>query len=84
MGDENIVLDPAYEALQSGKEIHWQEVVDPASFQMYVSINFPEMMLLCMILLCMMLFRYYYNKETGVTQWERPVEMGAAPLATGE
>jgi hypothetical protein len=42
------------------------------------------MMLLCMMLLCIMIFRYYYNKETGVTQWERPVEMGAAPLATGE
>lgn len=42
MGDENIVLDPAYEALQSGKEIHWQEVVDPASFQMYVSIIFLD------------------------------------------
>jgi hypothetical protein len=41
-------------------------------------------MLLCMMLLCIMIFRYYYNKETGVTQWERPVEMGAAPLATGE
>ena len=26
---------------------------------------------------------YYYNKQTGATQWERPVEMGAAPLATG-
>lgn len=42
MGDENIVLDPAYEALQSGKEIHWQEVVDPASFQMYVYIIFRD------------------------------------------
>ena len=28
-------------------------------------------------------FRYYYNKETGATQWDRPVEMGEAPLATG-
>lgn len=26
---------------------------------------------------------YYYNRTTGVTQWERPAEMGAAPLATG-
>lgn len=26
---------------------------------------------------------YYFNKSTGVTQWERPAEMGAAPLATG-
>jgi hypothetical protein len=26
---------------------------------------------------------YYYNTATGVTQWERPAEMGAAPMATG-
>jgi len=26
---------------------------------------------------------FYYNKETGATQWERPLEMGSAPLATG-
>ena len=26
---------------------------------------------------------YYHNTETNVTQWERPVEMGAAPHATG-
>lgn len=26
---------------------------------------------------------YYYNKETGATQWERPAELGAAPMATG-
>ena len=26
---------------------------------------------------------YYYNSVTGATQWERPEEMGAAPLATG-
>ncbi|CAH0485305.1 unnamed protein product [Peronospora farinosa] len=26
---------------------------------------------------------YYYNMETNQTQWERPVEMGAAPHATG-
>jgi hypothetical protein len=26
---------------------------------------------------------YYYNKVTGVTQWERPEELGPAPLATG-
>lgn len=30
----NIVMDPAYEALQAGKTIAWQEVVDPSSFQM--------------------------------------------------
>lgn len=27
--------------------------------------------------------RYYYNEETKVTQWDRPNEMGAAPIATG-
>ena len=27
---------------------------------------------------------YYYNKVTGITQWERPVELGPAPHATGE
>ncbi len=26
---------------------------------------------------------YYYNKVTGVTQWERPAELGPAPHATG-
>lgn len=26
---------------------------------------------------------YYFNQATGVTQWERPVELGPAPLATG-
>ncbi|KAG2521916.1 hypothetical protein BBO99_00006261 [Phytophthora kernoviae] len=26
---------------------------------------------------------YYYNTQTNQTQWERPVEMGAAPHATG-
>jgi hypothetical protein len=53
-------MDPAFEALQAGQEIEWQEVIDPASYQVY-----------------------YYNKNTGATQWERPVELGAAPMATG-
>ncbi len=26
---------------------------------------------------------YYHNKQTGQTQWERPAEMGPAPMATG-
>lgn len=26
---------------------------------------------------------YYYNKQTGVTQWERPEELGPAPMSTG-
>ncbi len=26
---------------------------------------------------------YYYHTQTGVTQWDRPKEMGEAPLATG-
>mmetsp|Transcript_13095 Transcript_13095/g.14996 ORF Transcript_13095/g.14996 Transcript_13095/m.14996 type:complete len:377 (-) Transcript_13095:157-1287(-) len=26
---------------------------------------------------------YYYHLETGATQWDRPKEMGEAPLATG-
>jgi hypothetical protein len=26
---------------------------------------------------------YYYNSTTGATQWERPEELGAAPVATG-
>lgn len=26
---------------------------------------------------------YYYNKKTQQTQWERPVELGPAPTATG-
>jgi hypothetical protein len=26
---------------------------------------------------------YYYNRATGTTQWERPAELGPAPLATG-
>jgi hypothetical protein len=57
---ENYVMDPAAKAFQEGKEIEWQEVVDPNSYQIY-----------------------YYNKKTGVTQWDRPVEMGQAPTASG-
>ncbi len=57
----NYVVDPALQALQAGKEIEWQEVVDPATYQVY-----------------------YYNKVTGVTQWDRPAEMGPAPVATGD
>ena len=53
-------MDPAVQALQDGAQIPWQEVIDPASKQIY-----------------------YYNWQTGTTQWERPAEMGAAPLATG-
>eukprot|EP01031_Cornospumella_fuschlensis_P041013 gene41013-50030_t len=56
----NYVLDPALQALQEGREIEWQEVIDPTSYQVY-----------------------YYNKTTGATQWERPAELGMAPLATG-
>ena len=26
---------------------------------------------------------YYYNRVTGKTQWERPMELGVAPHATG-
>ncbi|KAJ1419789.1 hypothetical protein B484DRAFT_453306 [Ochromonadaceae sp. CCMP2298] len=59
-GVDNIVMDPAYEALKAGKDQEWQEVVDPSSYQIY-----------------------YHNKLTGHTQWERPMEMGAAPFATG-
>lgn len=32
----NFVVDPALAAVQQGMEIKWQEVVDPASYQMYV------------------------------------------------
>lgn len=60
MNVDNYVVDPALQALQSGQEIPWQEVIDPNSYQVY-----------------------YYNKVTGVTQWERPEELGAAPMATG-
>ena len=59
-GLENYVTDPALQAYQEGKEIEWQEVIDPSSYQVY-----------------------YYNKVTGLTQWERPAEMGPAPHATG-
>jgi hypothetical protein len=56
----NYVIDPAFQALQAGQEIPWQEVIDPNTYQVY-----------------------YYNKQTGVTQWDRPPELGQAPAATG-
>lgn len=59
-GQSNYVMDPALQALQSGKEITWKEAIDPTSYQVY-----------------------YYNTETGATQWERPEELGTAPMATG-
>ena len=34
LGEKNYVLDPAVEAAKSGKVISWQEVVDPATYQM--------------------------------------------------
>ena len=34
VGEKNYVLDPAVEAAKSGKVISWQEVVDPATYQM--------------------------------------------------
>lgn len=57
---DNFVMNPALQAVQAGKEIEWQEAIDPNSYQIY-----------------------YYNKTTGATQWERPVELGPAPVATG-
>ena len=59
-GQQNIVSNPAIEAIQSGKEIEWVEAIDPTSYQVY-----------------------YYNKTTQQTQWERPIELGPAPMATG-
>ena len=53
-------MDEAFQAMQAGKELEWQEVIDPNTYQVY-----------------------YYNKTTGATQWERPAELGAAPVATG-
>jgi hypothetical protein len=32
--DTKYIANPALEALQSGQEIHWQEVIDPNSYQM--------------------------------------------------
>ena len=29
------------------------------------------------------IYRYYYNKQTQQTQWERPIELGPAPVGTG-
>lgn len=34
LGTTNYVMDPALEALQLGKQMEWQEVVDPSSSQM--------------------------------------------------
>ncbi|CAE7475619.1 cwc2, partial [Symbiodinium microadriaticum] len=59
-GQDNYVLDPALQAIQSGQEIPWKEAIDPNSYQIY-----------------------YYNTQTGETKWERPVELGPAPHATG-
>ena len=82
----NYVADPALEALKAGQEIAWQEVIDPTSKQMCVlcSLRFCNSFSLKKLFgraprLC----RYYYNKVTGATQWERPAELGAAPMATG-
>ena len=35
-GESNYVVDPALEAARNSKTIQWQEVVDPATYQMYV------------------------------------------------
>ena len=60
LAEENMVSNPAVEALREGREIDWAETIDPTTFQVY-----------------------YYNKKTMETQWERPVELGPAPTATG-
>lgn len=67
-GTQNYVMDPALAAYQAALASGQQA---PMTCQWHEAID-PNTYQI-----------YYYNSSTGATQWERPIELGAAPVATG-